>query len=220
MKKIILFITILFVSCQSIDKFDPKLLQSTKNPLQYWSKKGGDIAYFFTEKDSIVGQTTSKITVNADTYLALDGLFGDFELELSFKTSNIPVGIFFRSSFQKVYKLGWEYDKITGYKCHIDPLKNNTGFVSFVSLDGKEKWLSSTNKEKKVYKPLDWNKLKISTFGGKIKIFINSVLVSEFRNSKVATGKIAIQIPVPTLKNQIEQKVFIKGVTIKEVKRK
>ena len=218
MLRSILFLLVLFLfSCQGLGDLE----KSSYKTFKYFEQQGGDVAFFYLqEKDnSIVAQLTDKLVIKKDSYLVLQGNYSDFELELSFKASDVPVGVFFRSSFQKLNTLGHSYNKITGYKCHIDPTGKNTGFVSFVTLNKGEKWLSSLNKEKKVFKKLEWNKLRISAFAGKIKVYVNNILVSDFRNSQVASGRIALQFSAAKNKTQLGQKTYFKNITIKKLLR-
>ena len=214
----IIFLFVLFLfSCQNSGGSKGNGYKTFK----FWEKQGGNVAFFYLNKkdDSIVAQLTDKAAIKTDSYLVLEGNYSDFELELSFKASDIPVGIFFRSSFQKLNKLGHSYNKITGYKCYIDPTGKDTGFVSFVPLNKGEDWLSPRNKEKKVFKKLKWNNLRINAFAGKIKVYVNNTLVSDFRNSRVASGRIALQFSAAKNKTQLEQKTYFKNITIKKLLR-
>ena len=217
MIRVILFIFVLFsFSCQYFAEEE-----SSYKPFKFWEKQGGNVAFFYLENkdDSIVAQLTDKTILKTDSYLVLQGHYADFELELVFKASSIPVGVFFRSSFQKLNKLGHSYKKITGYKCYIDPMGENTGFVSFVPLNKKDKWLSTRNKEKKVFKKLAWNKLRINAFAGRVKVYVNNTLISDFRNSQVASGRIALQFSAAKNKLELEQKTHFKNITIKRLLR-
>lgn len=87
--------------------------------LSGWS---GDTRFWSVEDGAITGRSTEQNPLTANTFLAADGVFGDFELRLQFRIEGGNSGVQYRSRLR-------EDGSAAGYQADIDSGPNYTGIL-------------------------------------------------------------------------------------------
>ena len=222
MKFLILILPILFFSC--VVSGDKQAIFNGSNFSGWKRNLGGDAGYFYIKDSSIIGKLVSRYTVKSSSFLSSEKRYKNFELTLEFLPTNFSTFIIFRSRPLPFNMSGKKVVDYLGYKYHIDLNGRQTGFVSVkYKEDGKikEELLTKPNKEATElaeFKKDDWNKLKIRCYGGKIQTWLNGSLVSDFRNSKIPSGIIALELPVALNDTQVGKKISFRNIHIQKIK--
>lgn len=120
-------------------------------------------------------------------YLATDGSFKNFVLELEFKQeADGNSGVFFRSSLDGT--------KISGWQVEVAPPDHDTAGIYESYGRG---WLEQIPEEKEdILEMGEWNKLRIEVDGDRVQTFLNGEPMVDLRDKKIgaADGVIALQI--------------------------
>lgn len=156
--------------------------------LDGWHTLGGEASYK-VENGEIIGTTVAN---TPNTFLATDGRYTDFILELDFKTDSVSnSGVQIRSNSVPWYRDGM----VHGYQVEIDPSKR--AWSGGIYDEKRRKWLNPLEENvaaQKAYKANDWNHYRIEAIGDTIKTWINEVPAAHIIDDMTAEGFIALQV--------------------------
>lgn len=176
-----------------------------------WIQRGGEAKYTI-ENGEIVGTSLLK---TPNSFLCTEREYGDFILEYDFKVDGrLNSGVQIRSLiFNK--PMEYEFDgktikvpagRVHGYQVEIDPDMNRKRMWSGGIFDeGRRGWLfPAANDEKqkaafsekglRVFKPEDWNSVRVEARGDSIKTWLNGEPMADLKDSVTASGFIGLQV--------------------------
>ncbi|MCH8244056.1 MAG: DUF1080 domain-containing protein [Planctomycetes bacterium] len=185
-----------------VDLFNGKTLEG-------WVQKGGQAKYR-VEDGTIVGQTVPN---TSNSFLCTIKNYGDFVLEYEYRCDDaLNSGVQFRSTVydkettvtikgkDKTFRAG----RVHGYQCEIDPNKPDRMWSGGVYDEGRRGWLfpgrrggdpqAFTKQGQQLYKPGEWNAVRIVCKGDHIQTWLNNVLRADFQDDLTAAGFIALQV--------------------------
>ncbi len=141
----------------------------------------------FEAKDGQL-QLSSKVNV----WVVSDVKMGDFEVEAEVKIPTDYAGFNSGLGFRLVGKTG----KPKGYQCEID--RGKPGGVYGIGMGGwlypgKDNAAEYKQRSKGLFKPEEWNKLRVVCKGPSIKTYVNGKLVSEVEHKQSLEGHFGIQ---------------------------
>ncbi len=149
----------------------------------------GGLATYSVKNGTITGTTKPN---SPNTFLCTDKEYGDFELELEFKTApTLNSGIQDRSGWFRGYKNG----AVHGYPCEIDPTES--GWTGGLYDEYRRGWLQDLTKNdrgRRAFRQGEWNKVRISFLGNHFRSWVNGVACADFRDDLTQTGFIAFQV--------------------------
>lgn len=176
-----------------------------------WVQRGGN-AFYTVEGDEIVG-TSRPDTPNS--FLCTEKIYGDFILEYEFKVDpRLNSGVQIRSnSLTTATTLAWEDRTITipagrvhGYQVEIDPdLPRQRMWSAGIYDEARRGWLfpakdNATQQAAfsaqglRIFKPGDWNHVRVVAVGDSIKTWLNGVPCADIHDSMTSHGFIALQV--------------------------
>ena len=174
-----------------------------------WTQKGGQAKY--TVKDSILIGTAVNGTPN--TFLCTEKIYGNFILEYEYNCDNrLNSGVQIRSNaYEKdtSVKINGKTRKfpagrVHGYQVEIDPNKPDRMWSGGIYDEGRRGWLypgarggdkaAFTKTGQKIYRPGQWNKVRVECRGDSIKTWLNGVARADFKDALTAKGFIALQV--------------------------
>lgn len=180
--------------------------------LSGWVKRGGAATYAI-EGNEIVG---TSVTNTPNTFLCTEKAYGDFILEYDFKVdARLNSGVQIRSlcydeptQFEwagKTYKI--PAGRVHGYQVEIDPdVKRKRMWSGGIYDESRRGWLFPAGGEQsgeakkfseqglKIFKPDDWNHVRVEAIGDSIKTWLNGTLCAAIKDSATARGFIALQV--------------------------
>jgi len=210
MKNILLFIFLLFSFFTNAQKNEKgwKNLFNGKD-LTGWTEINGTAKYV-VENGMIVG-TTAENTPNS--FLAADGIYGDFILELDFKLDDgTNSGIQFRSEATPDYMNG----RVHGYQLDIDPSARK--WCGGIYDESRRQWLYPLEynpSAKNAYKNNEWNKARIEAIGNIIRTWINGIPCANLVDDWTPKGLIALQVHSVGKPEEAGKHVWFKNIRIK-----
>lgn len=120
-------------------------------------------------------------------FLVSERTFGDFILEAEV---NVPVGgnsgIQFRSQYQQ--------NRVWGYQAEVDT--SDRKWAGGLYDEARRAWLNPLKDQPErqaAFKNGEWNHYKIEAIGDRIRIWVNGVLTTDYRDSLDTEGHIALQ---------------------------
>jgi len=177
-----------------------------------WVQRGGKAKYHIEGKE-IVGTSTLD---TPNTFLCTEKTYGDFILEYDFKVDpKLNSGVQIRSEcFDKPTELVWEgktnkipANRVHGYQVEIDPDVNRKRMWTAGLYDESRRgWLYPAGGEQseqskafsaqglKIFKPNDWNHVKVEAIGSSLKTWLNGTPCADLKDSVTARGFIALQV--------------------------
>lgn len=182
--------------------------------LSGWTQTTGTAKYF-VEDGCIVGETVAGRSPNS--FLRTEKLYDNFILELDFNVDpRLNSGVQFRSTkAEQETKLEWNGKAITippgyvyGYQVEIDPdvprgrmwtggiYDERRRAVYLFPDDGESgpHGKAFSEQGRKIFKPNEWNYLRLEAVGDSIKTYLNGVLCSDLHDSMTAKGFIGLQV--------------------------
>lgn len=210
MKFIIFSILPLFSSslCQAapvpVDLFNGKDLSG-------WVQQGGKAVYK-VEGNEIVG---TSVMDTPNSFLCTDRTYGDFILEYDFKVDpRLNSGVQIRSEcFDRDAEVSWNGQtmkiaagRVHGYQVEIDPdMTRKRMWSGGIFDEARRKWLFPAPEDKaaekafseqglKVFKPEDWNHVRVEAIGDTIKTFLNGEPRAVLKDSMTLRGIIGLQV--------------------------
>jgi hypothetical protein len=200
----------LLLSCNQTEKDPtPWINLIDGNTLNGWSIKDGKATYMVN--DGVITGTTVLGTQN--TFLTTNTIYGDFILEIDFKTDSVMnSGIQIRSNSLPSYKNG----KVHGYQVEIDP--SNRAWSGGIYDEGRRKWLNTLENNldaQKAFKQNQWNHYRIEAIADTIKTWINGVPAAYLIDDLTASGFIALQVhAIGSKKEKLGKHVMWKNAKI------
>lgn len=185
-----------------VSLFDGKTLDG-------WIQKGGKASYAARE-GAIVGHSVPR---TPNSFLCTEKRYSDFLLEYEYKCDNaLNSGVQIRSNvFDK--RMNVEVDgkirtiaagRVHGYQVEIDPNKPDRMWSGGIYDEGRRGWLypgprggdgkAFTEQGQKIYKPEEWNKVRVECRGNKIRTWLNGELRADFEDAATSEGFIALQV--------------------------
>lgn len=174
---------------------------SKGDSLEGWKKVGGGATY--VAKDGVITGTTGP---GKNTFLTA-GPFANFELELEVRCDpELNSGIQIRSHlYEKETPQESKPDRmrekgeVYGYQCEIRGTSNGPNGCSgnFWDEGRRTKWLDESvdaAEKQKLYKPGQWNRMRIVAKGNRIQSFVNGKAVADFTDDRDASGFIGLQV--------------------------
>lgn len=177
--------------------------------LKGWVKRGGEAKYHV--KDGVIVGTTVPKTPN--TFLCTEKDYGDFILTYEFNVHpELNSGVQIRSQAfaeAKEIKIGNKTKKIPagrvhGYQVEIDANKVSRAWMSGIYDEARRGWLypgskggdakKFTAQGQRLFKPEQWNSVRVECRGDSIKTYLNGELRADFKDDLTARGFIGLQV--------------------------
>ncbi len=176
-----------------------------------WTQRGGKAKYTI-EGDEIVGTSVMK---TPNSFLCTDKNYGDFILEYEFKVDpRLNSGVQVRSNvFEVETKTEWKGKTLTipaqrvhGYQIEIDPdVQRKRMWSAGIYDEARRGWLFPVPGDKaqektfseqglKIFKPGDWNQVRVEAIGDSIKTWLNGEPRADLKDSMTASGFIGLQV--------------------------
>ena len=166
-----------------VDLFDGKTLKGWTNPYT-WGKA--------TVVDGEIHLTTTK----SKFFLTTAKQYADFIFEAEVK---MPEG---KSNSGFMFRCHQKPNKVFGYQAEVDP--SDRKWSGGLYDEGRRGWLYPNKKKKETiaafrknagdtFKRNDWNKYRIECVGMSLKISVNGVQTTDFKDSTDAQGYLALQ---------------------------
>ena len=196
---------LLSLAQQPVDLFNGKDLSG-------WVQRGGKATYTI-EGNEIVGNSVPN---TPNTFLCTEKTYGDFILEYDFKVDpKLNSGVQIRSEcFDQPTEVEWQgktikipAGRVHGYQIEIDPdVPRKRMWSAGIFDEARRGWLYPTDGEKgtqgrafseqgiRIFKPGDWNHVRVQAVGDSIKTWLNGVPCAELRDSMTLRGLIALQV--------------------------
>jgi hypothetical protein len=180
--------------------------------LDGWIQRGGQARYS-VEADSIVGRS---VMGTPNSFLCTARDYGNFILEYEFKVDpRLNSGVQIRSQcFDHPIEvqaggrtLRIPAGRVHGYQVEIDPdVKRGRMWTAGLYDEGRRGWLFPSDGEsgtqgrafseqgKRIFKPEDWNHVRVEAIGDSIKTWLNGTPCAEIKDSMTLRGFIALQV--------------------------
>ncbi len=179
--------------------------------LSGWVQRGGK-AIYTVEGNQIVGTTVAD---TPNSFLCTDKTYGDFVLEYEFKVDpRLNSGVQIRSeSFDTARELQWEgktikipANRVHGYQIEIDPdVARGRMWTAGIYDEGRRGWLYPAEHDaeqkrlfsaqgRRIFKPGDWNHVRVEAIGDSIKTWLNGTPCADLRDAMTPRGFIALQV--------------------------
>jgi hypothetical protein len=176
-----------------------------------WVQRGGTATYSI-EGNVIVG---TSVTNTPNSFLCTEKTYGDFILEYDFKVDpKLNSGVQIRSEcFDTEKQIEWKGKTITiparrvhGYQVEIDPdVPRQRLWSAGIYDEARRGWLfpAEGNKEQaaafstqglRLFKPNDWNHVRVEAVGDSIKTWLNGTPCADIRDAMTPRGFIALQV--------------------------
>lgn len=153
-----------------------------------WKQLNGKAKYEVVNGE-IVGSTVFK---EPNSFLATEGLYEDFILELEFRLdADMNSGIQFRSESKPDYRDG----RVHGYQMEIDP--SPRAWTGGIYDEARRDWLYTleyNSEGKKAYKKGEWNSCRIECIGDVMRIWVNRIPTAHLVDNVTSKGFIALQV--------------------------
>jgi len=204
--------------------------------LSGWTQRGGKATYAI--EDGVIVGTSVLNTPN--TFLCTDKIYGDFILEYEFKVDDrLNSGVQIRSEcFDHATEIVWEgktikipAGRVHGYQVEIDPdVPRKRMWSAGIYDEGRRGWLfpsdgvggsegkAFSEQGARIFKPNDWNKVRVEAIGDSIRTWLNGKPCASIRDSLTPSGFIALQVHgIGQEKNKEGTQVRWRKLRIKEV---
>jgi len=173
-----------------------------------WTRLNGEAEYA-VENGAIVGTTEAG---SPNSFLATEGTYGDFALELEFLVDpDINSGVQVRSLSRPDYQDG----RVHGYQVEIDP--SERAWTAGLYDEARRGWLyplSLNEKARAAFRPGEWNTLDVECIGDRIRTWLNGVPAADLVDAMTPEGFIALQVHAVDEKN-VGKKVSWRNIRIK-----
>ena len=156
--------------------------------LSGWKQLNGKAKYE-AQNGEIIGST---VAGEPNSFLATEGTYGDFILELEFKVDPfLNSGIQFRSESKADYKDG----RVHGYQYEIDP--STRAWSGGIYDEARREWLYPLEynpSAKTAFKQNEWNTARIEAIGNTMRTFLNGIPAANLVDEATPQGFIALQV--------------------------
>ena len=177
--------------------------------LDGWVKRGGKAKYR-AENGMIIGNTVPN---TPNTFLCTEKDYGDFVLTYEYNVHpQLNSGVQIRSLVKNTpgeIKVGDKTKKIPagrvhGYQVEIDANNTTRAWMSGIYDEGRRGWLfpgikggdkaAFSKQGQRLYKPEQWNSVRVECRGDSIKTWLNGELRADFKDGMTAKGFIGLQV--------------------------
>jgi hypothetical protein len=179
--------------------------------LSGWVQRGG-AAHYKVEGGEIVG---TSVMDTPNSFLCTERTYGDFILEYDFKVDpRLNSGVQIRSEcFDRDTEVSWNGQsmkipagRVHGYQVEIDPdVARKRMWSAGIFDEARRKWLFPAPGDKtaetafseqglKVFKPEDWNHVRVEAVGDTIKTFLNGEPRAVLKDAMTLRGIIGLQV--------------------------
>ena len=177
--------------------------------LDGWVQHGGKARYA-VENGAIVGRSAPN---TANSFLCTKRAYGNFELEYDYKCDDgLNSGVQIRSNvYEHPTKVEWAgksrqipAGRVHGYQVEIDPDKPDRMWSAGIYDEARRGWLypgldggdaaAFTDQGKKVYKPNEWNHVRVVCRGDHIQTWLNGAPRADFHDGMTGSGLIGLQV--------------------------
>jgi len=184
-----------------------------------WKQLGGE-ARFTVRDGAIVGTVTAGVEQNS--FLTTERLFGDFVFECEFKAADgINSGVQFRSAPPDD-----QVKRVHGYQCEIDPTPR--GLTGGLYEEGRRGWFVPTANHDEpqqtwakahagIYRPGEWNTMRIEARGPKLRIWINgkpTVNYEDKGNVRISRGFFGLQVHTTSTEKLHGKEVLFRNLRV------
>jgi hypothetical protein len=206
---IITFLATACVYAAEKPKQEPIVLFDGKT-LDGWFNHGG--GNFSVQDGAIVGETAAGLP---NSFLATKAVYRNFVLELEFKVDPaLNSGVQFRSNVYQeetqtdrfagrydengtpiVQRKTWPKGRFWGYQVEIDP--SDRAWTGCIYEEGGRGFLhppQNAEQHKDAFHAGGWNHFRIEANGGRIRSWLNGVLVADIYDTLTAEGHVALQL--------------------------
>lgn len=182
-----LIVLLLLLTCSSAQSQKWISLFNGKD-LTGWRQLNGT-AHYSVQNGVLMGQT---VAGSPNSFLATDGVYGDFILELEFRLDeDMNSGVQVRSESTKEYNNG----RVHGYQVEMDP--SSRAWTGGIYDEARRGWLyplTYNPDAQKAFKEGEWNKLHIECIGNNIRTWVNGVAAADLTDNMTSRGFIALQV--------------------------
>jgi hypothetical protein len=204
--------------------------------LSGWTQKTGTAKYF-VEDGCIVGETVVP-GKSTNSFLCTMESYDNFELELDFKADpRINSGVQFRGEYaSEPRNVEWQGKTINvprgyvfGYQAEIDPdVPRKRMWTAGIYDERRRSWMFPSDGEKgeqgkafsaqgmKIFKPNDWNHLRIVAAGDQIRTYLNDVPCASIEDSMTTNGFIGLQVHASNDASHNGAQVRFKNIRLKK----
>lgn len=178
--------------------------------LDGWVQRGGK-AKFRAEGAELVG---TSVPNTPNSFLCTTRVFTNFILELEFKVDpELNSGVQIRSQcFEEARRVEWQgrsiaipAGRVHGYQVEIDPdPKRARWWTGGLYDEGRRGWLypgplggnaqEFTRQGQQLFKPGQWNHIRVEAVGDTIKTWLNGVLRAQIKDDMTPAGFIGLQV--------------------------
>ena len=174
-----------------------------------WEQQGG-VAKYRIEDGVIVGES---VAGTPNSFMCTRKLYRNFVLEYEYKCDNLlNSGVQFRSNVYAIEIVVGGKGKnkkiaagrVHGYQVEIDPNKPSRMWSGGIYDEGRRGWLypglrggnaeAFTKQGQDLYKPDEWNSVKVECDGPHIRTWLNGKLRADFEDDMTPQGLIALQV--------------------------
>ena len=157
-----------------VSLFDGKTLDGWKNP--------------YTWGEATVTEGEIRLKANKKFFLVSEKSYGDFvfEAEIKMPEGKANSGFMFRCHVAR--------NSVTGYQAEVDP--SDRKWAGGLYDEGRRKWLNSLEGQPEKQAAFDraaWNKYRIECVGDRLRIWVNEVLTTDYRDPVDVAGPVALQ---------------------------
>ncbi len=157
-----------------VSLFDGKTLNGWYNP------------YDWGEASVVDGEI--RLVANRKFFLVSKKSYGDFvfEAEIKMPEGKANSGFMFRCHVKK--------NRVFGYQAEVDPSKR--AWAGGLYDEGRRRWLNPLAGQPKKQKAFDrtkWNKYRIECVGDHLRIYVNGILTTDYRDPLDIVGPVALQ---------------------------
>lgn len=173
--------------------------------LNGWTQRGGN-ARFSVENNEVVGTSVAN---TPNSFLTTDKDYADFILEYEFKIDpRLNSGVQIRShAYNAATSVDWEgktiaipAGRVHGYQIEIDPSARS--WTAGIYDEARRGWLfphgeqktAYTNHVQTLYKPGDWNHVRIEARGASLKTWLNGSPCAAIVDATALRGFIGLQV--------------------------
>jgi hypothetical protein len=198
-----------------------------------WEQQGG-VAKYRIEDGVIVGES---VAGTPNSFMCTKKLYRNFVLEYEYKCDNLlNSGVQFRSNVYAIEVVVGgtgrnrkiAAGRVHGYQVEIDPNKPSRMWSGGIYDEGRRGWLypglsggdaeAFTKQGQDLYKPDEWNFVKVECNGSHIRTWLNGKARADFEDDMTPQGLIALQVHgVGKHPEAVGRKIMWRNLRIKEL---
>lgn len=166
--------------------------------LSGWVQRGG-VAKYHVEDGVVIG---TSVPNTGNSFLCTEKTYGDFILEFEFfGHPELNSGVQIRSESKPEYKDG----RVHGYQVELEQEGRDRYWSGGIYDEGRRGWLDPMKDDKeaekafgesgkKIWKPGEWNKVRVEAKGDTIRTWVNGEPRANLNDDMTSEGFIALQV--------------------------